>query len=246
MKTRMATRLALLLVALLLGAGCGADPAAPGSRTSSITDGIVYSGHPSVGRLALTAHDGKTYTCTGTLVGQRTVLTAGHCIWQKANATFHVGGGAYAVGQMVLHPDYTVTPTTVSSDIAVLRLNTSPSVTPTPVATQTPWVGLPLTLIGFGVTGDGLDDSGVKRMAHNAVADVKPLRFNMRGTGGSIGNICDGDSGGPAFAMNGQEVQVGVHSYGESTCGVSEWDTWVDGRVHPHDRSLSEFPPRDA
>jgi hypothetical protein len=225
----MVSRLQLLLVALLLGAGCGsADPSStPGSRSTAITDGVLYSGHPSVGRLALNGYDGQTYTCTGTLVGQRTVLTAAHCIEQIASATFHVGGGTYAVSQMIAHPNYTSSPT--RNDIAVIRLNQSPSVSPTPVATQAPWVGLQLTLIGFGITADGLSDSGVKRMARNTVADVKPVRINMRGTGGSMGNICNGDSGGPAFAtINGKEVQVGVHSYGDSDCGVSEWDARVD------------------
>ncbi|PIE19494.1 MAG: hypothetical protein CSA65_02355 [Proteobacteria bacterium] len=225
----MASRLYLLLVAILVATGCGsADPSStPTSRSTAITDGVLYSGHPSVGRLALNGYDGNTYTCTGTLVGQRTVLTAAHCIKQIASVAFEVGGGSYSVAQTIPHPSYTSNPT--RNDIAVLLLSQSPSVSPTPVATRAPWVGLQLTLIGFGITGDGNNDSGVKRMARNSVAEVQPVRINIRGTGGSMGNICNGDSGGPAFAtLDGQELQVGVHSYGDALCGVSEWDARVD------------------
>lgn len=216
-----------LLVITFLASACSPDPASLGQRQDPITDGVVTSGHPSVGRLSLDGHDGLSYACTGTLVGARTVLSAAHCIEDIAKATFNVGGQTYAVAQMIPHPAYTSQPT--RNDVAILRLTQAPSVQPTAVSTKTPWVGLGLTLIGYGITRDGADDSGTKRKAQNVIADVKPERFNMRGTGGSVGNICSGDSGGPAFALiDGIEVQVGVHSYGEGDCGVSEWDARVD------------------
>ena len=219
--------LALLVALPTIGCGVSAPRDSEGVRRPAITNGVTYNGHPSVGAIDLRGFDGQSYTCTGSVIGQRWVLTAAHCIQNIQSATFHVNGGAYPVAQMIAHPSYTSNPT--RNDIALLRLHQSPGVTPVAVSTRAPWAGLQLTLVGFGITADGREDSGVKRMARNVVASVAPVTFNMRGTGGTVGNICSGDSGGPAFAMvDGQEVQIGVHSYGDGLCGMSEWDARVD------------------
>jgi MYXO-CTERM domain-containing protein len=84
--------------------------------------------------------------------------------------------------------------------------------------------------VGFGVTADGAGDGGVKRKAENVVQDVVPTRFSVSGSGAGVGNVCKGDSGGPALAtLQQQEVLVGIASAAEGACGASlSWETRAD------------------
>jgi hypothetical protein len=252
MAHRLAAATVVTVVTALAAGACGLhDAPATASRQNAITDGVAHKGHASVGRLSLSDKNGQTYTCTATLIGRRTVLTAAHCLADIVSSTFHVGESSYPVSRMVAHPSYSTSP--MRNDIAVLILSRAVSgVTPTPISIKAPAVGQQLTLIGFGITKDGASDSGTKRIAKNVVAGVQPVRINMQGTGGSVGNICNGDSGGPTFAtIDGQEVQVGVHSHGNpAACGISEWDARIDPfvgwiqRVAENDVMLpSENPP---
>jgi hypothetical protein len=206
-------------------AHCGGERGDLHAGQAAITNGQPYSGHPSVGYLQI----GATGLCTATLVGKKTVLTAAHCIKAGEAHLFHLEGATYPAATATPHPAWNPDPQSLANDIAVIRLASEPPVTPSIIARQAVTVGLKITLIGFGVTADNLQDALVKRMATNSVKDLTSTRFSIAGTGGGIGNTCLGDSGGPAFASLGaREVQVGVTSAGLTPCGVLAWDTRVD------------------
>lgn len=207
----------------------------PGQRQRAITDGTLDPGHPSVGFLlaggSTTCADPALAgaLCTATLVGQRTVVAAAHCILAGKLHIFCLkpGGSTYAIEKLIPHPQWDST--TLQNDVSVVILKQAPPVTPSIVSDQAPYKGLKITLVGFGITADGLKDAGTKRIATNVVSALETKRFAFAGTGSGTGSTCKGDSGGPAFAtLGGQEVQIGVTSAGLTPCGTLAYDTRLD------------------
>jgi V8-like Glu-specific endopeptidase len=181
--------------------------------TPTITDGVPTNGYPSVGLLS--------NSCTGTLVGKRSVLTAAHCVTNGGRATFVVGGKRYSSSRVFAH---------TTGDIALVVLDRDVSnVKPTPLNTSTPKVGQRVTLVGFGQTSENGGGFGTKRMGTNTIDKVDSESIYFRGSGNGRSSNCYGDSGGPAFmAISNQEVVAGVTSGGRAPCGTYAWDTRVD------------------
>ena len=194
------------------------EPAVSGEeRVPFITNGSFDQGHPTVGILQC-----GSAGCSATLIGPRTVLTAGHCV-PSSPCTFKLAGQAFASAQITRHPAYGGGN---KNDLAVIRLQTAVTgVTPSPLNSAAPFVGESITLVGFGVTSEGGTGFGTKRMATNTVSGVSATTFSFRGTS----NVCNGDSGGPTFVQAGDvEAAAGVHSTKSGACGVGGTDMRVD------------------
>jgi hypothetical protein len=195
---------------------------------------------PSVGQL-LTDQS----TCSGTLVGCQTFLTAAHCLCQdpitgqilngkQCNArpdlldpagkrVFLQHGGIFEVASIAVHPRFQFR---IRSDLAVLTL-TRPV---TGIGTsrlnlvEKPALLSPATIVGFGLDGLG-GLSGIKRVGSVVtsscigVANATHVCFtfdNPLGPPGSNSDTCQGDSGGPLFVNFGtSEVVAGVTSGGD-------------------------------
>jgi V8-like Glu-specific endopeptidase len=223
------TRTQRLSIGIVVGAlievtGCGNGfELLDGSRQSAIVNGQSDTGHPAVGLLNL-----GNALCTGTLVGSKTVLTAAHCVTGGA-ATFKVGGATYPVASMNAHPSYS--PQVLSAnDVGIVVLAQAVGgIAPVRLAKTAPQVGEAVTIVGFGITGSGYINAGTKRVTTNTVSAVKAQYFSFSGAGGSKGNTCSGDSGGPTFrAEGGVDTLLGVHSTASQPCGYEGNDMRVD------------------
>jgi hypothetical protein len=112
-----------------------------------------------------------------------------------------------------------------TADLAVVRLDRAPAVTPLPVTASSPSKGMKLTMVGYGITDYENNDSGTKRVGTTKVDKVESSHFSHEAASGGNAGICSGDSGGPAFAtVGGKETVIGVASYG--------YNPEVNGVVH--------------
>ena len=232
-------RVAALAVAIASAAslcpGCGRDagPTEPPASTSqAITDGTPTTGDLGVAALM----EGGALLCTATLVAPRVLLTAAHCLMDGALPTAFFGtapqgdgGASIAIIATRVHPAFD--PSTLANDVAMALLaEDAPAGArpwPLPASPLDPGsVGLPLRLVGFGLTGPADTSPTQKRVGTATLASIVATQFALSP---SPSQTCEGDSGGPAFAtIGGVEVIVGVTSSGDPQCSQGGTDTRVD------------------
>jgi hypothetical protein len=208
--------------------------------TGKIANGQLSEDYPSVGQL-LTDQG----TCSGTLVGCQTFLTAAHCLCEdpitggiltgkQCNArpdlldptgkrVFLQHGGLFAVASIAIHPRFQFR---IRSDLAVLTLARPVTGVGTSRLNlvEKPALRSPATIVGFGLDGNG-GLSGIKRVGSvttsscigvNNATHVCFTFDNPLGPPGSNSDTCAGDSGGPLFVNFGtSEVVAGVTSGGD-------------------------------
>lgn len=181
---------------------------------------------------------GSGFSGSGTYIGGRWVLTAGHVAAGKVGGTFTLGGSTYSIVRAIPHPDWRQF--SDASDIGLVELSIE-------VAGVTPalMIGLPndqvlfgqtTTWVGFGQGGTGLTGAtglpGTLRGFTNVIDGFGPT-FGLTATSmfadfdrpdgseNSIaisspfptileGNVATGDSGGGVFWGGGL---VGISSY---------------------------------
>ena len=179
--------LGLALSLMFAEVGRAAEPEAPG-----IINGSPSSEFPGVGQLLeylapeLPASDGLG-TCTVTLVGCSTAVTAAHCVCDPINriangadcqpgeidapdardfGAFFSNLGIRVISSIEVHPDYDPADN-FDADVAVLRLGVPVvGIRPMPLASgAAPAVGTAGEIVGFGVGGAGtaLGAPGIKR-----------------------------------------------------------------------------------
>ena len=189
--------------------------------------------------------------CTGTLIADRVVMTAAHCVEGLRPKNVGVGFGARLnaavwrkATEIWVHPDWDTE--RIQNDIALIRLDEAApdGIRPIPFLPK----ALALTkldlkseveFVGFGETETG--NSGVKMHVSNSLDWVclSSLGCFIKGGGWANpktictdqepGAPCSGDSGGPAFIRrNGREYVAGITSYGDENCAVFGCSTKVD------------------
>lgn len=220
-----------------------------------IAGGLKTAAYPSVGAIMI---DGQMH-CTATIVGQRTILTAAHCLHgyeaQLSKFTFLVGAAVatpdvpptriiefqYPTGES--GEPYSYNPKTYEDDIGVAYLEQPATQPPISLHKGDPgWSaiqggGTKLVFVGYGydvVSGEKVQD-GIKRAATWPINLVENRRVAFYVHGKST---CKGDSGGPAFLVAGNQItQVGITSTGTEDCRrgyetrVDAFAPWLQDRI---------------
>jgi hypothetical protein len=216
--------------------------AVPLPKVGKIVNGFPVAGFPSVGLFL-----NGTSTCTGTLIGCSTFLTAAHCVCSDPNTDQLLTGaqcsqradllnpanklvyfhhaGLFAVSSVSVNPSFVFGQT---SDLAIVRLSSPVTgVAPSPInMIGKPVAGTSGTIVGFGVTEQTSSSSGIKRAGTLTVASCAASGINstnhvcgtLNAPLGSTSGTCHGDSGGPLFVDFGSgSTIVGTTSGGDSS-----------------------------
>jgi hypothetical protein len=191
--------------------------------------------YPSIARLTIKVGD-DFFLCSGTVISDRAILTAAHCVDNAAAASdiwaILDGQSARRVSEFVMHPNYSADAAHVrfaagdvyrfsGPDLAILKFDSDLNAPITPLATQTPAEKDLLTIVGFGLNENM--SSGTRRFGQVEYVGATETYAGDRSTvdsnaGSFITNpgpnndgVCGGDSGGALFHGN---AVLGVTSGG--------------------------------
>ncbi len=253
--------LALTLTALA-ALGCGErDTPILIATGRPIINGEPDAVHPAT--VALTGGPGSGYFCSGSLITENVVLTAGHCVDGTNPSYIQVffgdsvwGAGEYRpVREGEVHPNYDRD--LILNDLALLQLANPAPADVTPVPHLPADLGLSaadegvttVDFSGFGATETG--GSGVKLHVSDTIDVVCDgpgvcagyVNPNAFGYDQQPGGPCSGDSGGPAYVVrDGTEYVAGATSYGDQNCAqfgvsttVDRFAGWINSFITPED-----------
>lgn len=169
--------------------------------------------------------------CSATVVGERVLLIASHCVGNGSTARFNVGANQYT-STCTHHPDYRNNST---ADWALCVVNRKVEGIPyEKVGSDASWcrAGAKVRLTGYGCirSGGGGGNDGIYRIGEATVQSCPTgaRNFDTVTRGGAA--LCYGDSGGPAFlerADGGREI-FGVNSRGDISTTSYLSSTYVE------------------
>ncbi|MCO6432477.1 MAG: trypsin-like serine protease [Deltaproteobacteria bacterium] len=224
----------------------------PGTR---IIDGTPVSElqYPYVAKLKFNGE----ILCSGTLVGSRHVLTAGHCFFDSRNrravgdtdVVVRLGGQEFQSSKVYIHPSYRPRSAACvegETDAAIVELvSTVGGINPVALLTSPVPIGATLVLAGHGTQGEGsngedgtVPEDGIVNLGSTVVEGFgNPPEQNSSSTyfywtfDPGESNTASGDSGGPAFLTSGDQIFLaGITCGGDGNAehGTYSLDTRVD------------------
>uniref|UniRef100_A0A1I8A2T2 Peptidase S1 domain-containing protein n=1 Tax=Steinernema glaseri TaxID=37863 RepID=A0A1I8A2T2_9BILA len=210
----------------------------PRSPTNFILFGepSPYHSHPWYARVYQCDNDGNIYSntgCGGTVIGERWIMTAAHCIGDGLMKVILGHKDAlsiephhyYDIQRAIPHECYRYN--VRSDDIALLEtaepITFSEHVQPIHLSREFLPVGSSATAIGYGHTEDGVTPDRLLEATGKIMESpfaVNYVNESLIFFGGGKGNVCYGDSGGPLLSKDEKGVawQYGVANFATGGC----------------------------
>lgn len=203
----------------------------------------------------------------GTLIAPQWVVTAAHVgEFIKENLTYQdesiiSKGQSYQIEEVILHPDFEMTRTSIQHDIALVKLKESVAgVEPAKLYPNHDEQGKLITVIGRGDTGTGLTGpvkmDKITRAGTNKIDGTDGMWIFFKFDAADSPNTTPmeaisgpGDSGGPAFYDNGSgRYIIGVSSFqqgegGEGLYGVTEYYARVSEYKNWIEQTIRDYRP---
>ena len=187
-------------------------------------------------KITLISQLNETFLCSGTMLTQTDVLTAGHCFINNVRSAYiDANGRRIPASAVKMHPNFTPQGSAIFNDVAILRLSAAANLPTLPlVVSRTVQGSDSISIFGYGQSVEQtqyeLSDPdtlghlrGGRMTVANATANHITANFNGDGS-----NTCFGDSGGPAlYTLDGPQGRltgvVGITSTGiAADCGSGD------------------------
>ncbi len=192
------------------------------SVNAKIIDGTEQSqlSSPQILKINIVYSDQTSAFCTGTVIGNNSILTAGHCfsdgnIPKETTATYVTkpDGIILTAGQIFVHPgfQYDISLGAIFNDLAIVRTTENLNLPVLSIlASRQLEAGTLVGIYGYGLDENG--SAGYLRSGNMIIDSVTPN--HLISTYNEYSNPCNGDSGGPVTYslpdQNGNVVSVAI------------------------------------